>query len=1717
VDFTLTVFPPLSQTVDLTICQGTTFVFNDNLISTSGTYTDTLTSVAGCDSIVTLELTVTPALSDTIQVSICNGTTYNFNGVSLANSGTYTSFVSTAAGCDSLVVLELTVNPVPSVTIQETICEGKTFPFNGSVLSTAGTYADTLTSYLGCDSIVMLELTVSPALTETITDTICEGSTLNFNGILVGVTGTYIFSLSNASGCDSTVTLVLSVLPAITQTVSATICEGTSYFFNGNEITTAGTYTANFTTVTGCDSIVTLSLSVKPALTETVGVVICEGSVYNFNGTEIAVEGTYTDTITSFNGCDSIIELFLSIQAPAYSNITETICSGETYNFNGTILSVPGVYSTTLISSEGCDSTVTLNLTVDPIPSETITAVICQGESYNFNGTMLNASGTYTDGVPNSSGCTGVLTLNLTVLPTLTENIQASVCLGQFYDFNGTILTTPGTYTQTITSTAGCDSVVTLQLSIIPFFFENIDASICQGGSYSFGNNVLSTPGTYLEAFVSIAGCDSIVVLNLSVAPVSPVNVQATICEGDFYNFNGAAIYNAGTYIDTLTTTQGCDSIVYLTLTVLPIPQTVLNVAICESDSFLFDGTYLKVAGTYETVATGANGCDSTTTLQLSLIPQTQGFLDAALCGDEAFFFNGQWLANAGIFFDTLVNSMGCDSFVTLTLSKFPIEVDTVEATLCHGTSMLWNGELLSIPGSYPDTLQSIHGCDSIVFLLLDTLPPVYDYVTFETCTGDTLYWNEQVISSDGVYSDTFPSASGCDSIVQFQATFLPIYQQSIVASICEGGQFTVGNSTYSSQGVFVDTLTSFFGCDSLVTLTLNVLNVPLTFLNGYLCQGQYYDLNGTLYGSPGIYADTLLAVNGCDSIVVLDLSVLPSAFHTTSVVACHGESVVFNNTVYTVPGIYADTLTAFNGCDSIDQLDFSFLPLNSVQVQSSICQGDTYDFNGTMLDSTGIYVDTLQDILGCDSIITLLLTVNPLPVIQITGSNWLCEGQSLILSVTDPTQGPVIWFNGLSADSIVISSTGWFWASVTDTNGCMESDSFLVQAAPPAIADAGMDADLSCTGLPVIIGPVSPLPGSYAWSGPGIDTSNQGVSNPAVISEGVYTLVYTNEYGCTGTDTVLVGAADDYPTAAAGAQLFLTCQDTAVYLQGMSDTPNAAFLWTGPGIDVSNQHLPNPLIGTPGVYVLTVTDSLTGCQSAPDSVSVVANNTEPVIDIIADGYLNCYTSQVTLLAQSGGSSNDLALLWLDNQATIITNQSAISVIEPGLYTLLAYDSLTGCNSSANILLEDLMIYPVAAAGNPAQLNCFDTAVMLDGTESDSNANIVIQWTGPLGSVILNPNSLTPTVDAEGWYFLSVLDTVNGCINMDSVWVGSDFVPPLLDLQDSILLPCSLDYVMLVPTLADPDIGLSYLWTSDSAGMLLSPPYAQVAYAGGQGTYFLSVTNLSNGCSASDSTSVSVPPPVTASIMTVSSCAAQADGAIIFTDISGAAPPFNFTLNGMTMSIQPPFDGLSPGIYHVGLSDASSCTWDTTVYLPLFPPMEVSLGPDIFIQIGETVILDAQVSISLPAVASTEWSPFGEIPCAWCFQPEVQPFVTTTYSVVVTDTNGCQAADELIVYVNQNPQIYTPNAFSPNGDGINDVFVIYTGPEVANVRELRIFDRWGDNVYFRENFPPNDPGFGWDGTFREKPMDPAVFAFFTILELVDGSSFVFKGDITLVR
>ena len=422
-------------------------------------YSDTtrqlsMANTVGCDSLITLQLVVTDNIYATESVTACNS--YLWHGevyTASTNLPTYTT--QNADGCDSVVTLHLTINHCSTTEI--TACDSYTW--HGTTFTTSGVYAD------GTDTLI---LTINHSTTGVDALTACDSITWHGNLYINGGNGIATYTTTNAAGCDSVTTLNLTVRHSSSSIETATACD--SYTWNGTEYTASGMSTYQTVNSVGCDSVATLYLTINNSSTGTDVVAACDSYIWIDGITYTASTSTPTFTTQNAMGCDSVITLQLTILESLTS--TETVTACDSFAWHGTTYTISTSTPTfTTTSTEGCDSTVTLNLTINYSTTATETATAC--DSYTWNGTEYTVSGTPTYQTINSVGCDSVATLYLTINYSV-DTIITDTAVGS-YTWNGTTYTESGSYQWQGTTINGCDSTVTLMLVVNSVGIEMVD------------------------------------------------------------------------------------------------------------------------------------------------------------------------------------------------------------------------------------------------------------------------------------------------------------------------------------------------------------------------------------------------------------------------------------------------------------------------------------------------------------------------------------------------------------------------------------------------------------------------------------------------------------------------------------------------------------------------------------------------------------------------------------------------------------------------------------------------------------------------------------------------------------------------------------------------------------------------------------------------------------------------------------------------------------------------------------------------------------------------------------------------------------------------------------------------------------------------------------------------------------------------------------------
>ncbi len=992
----LTILPVFETELNETICQNSTFVFNGEEVSEEGDYTANLTAANGCDSTVTLHLSFYPQKTENLYAEICAGESYNEYGFDIAEAMESQDYELTSAdmnGCDSLTILHLTVHQPAATTLEATLCLGGIYSENDFEFTATETGYFTMTQSLqtvfGCDSLVTLNITVNPTSQVNLIDETCQNAVYEQYGFEASYDEPGEYTLTNLDqnvyGCDSLTILTLTVHPVFETEVRDTICFNGEYDFHGEMLNETGDYTTTLATVNGCDSVINLHLYVRPEKRREISADICEDADYNeydFAIAQATESQDYEHTVADVNGCDSTTVLHLTVHKPAVTNIPVTLCLGESYNNYGFqfTASETTVLTQNLQTVYGCDSTVNLQVTVNPTHHVMLSGQTCAGEPYNEYGfdTLFAQAGTYTlhHNDQNVFGCDSVTELSLTVRPVYHQNISRMICENGSFVFNGQTLTEAGIYTAELQSIYGCDSIVTLNLSVGAEYRDTLVAHVCYGNDYTqYGFDIenATATGYHEQHTTAVNGCDSTSVLHLIVHELNTTDLHATLCLGEYYRLNGfnvtATKVGDTTYTRIVPTMYGCDSTVVLHLTVNPTSTVALSDEICAGNRYELNGfdTLFTEANTYTLVNHDQNvyGCDSTTTLTLTVWPNLTAEVSEAICFNTSFDFNGTTLTEAGTYLDTLPTIHGCDSIITLHLDIYPENTTTIADTAC--VTYTWNDETYTETGVYTQLFTDIHGCDSTVTLNLvinaaDTLE-----ISDTACV--TYTWNDVTYTTTGDYSQSFLNVNGCDSTVTLHLVINAADTGEISEAACL--TYTWNDETYTESGDYTQSFLNVNGCDSTVTLHLTIHSADNTEFAEVACVS--YAWNDSIYTQSGDYIQHFQNINGCDSTVTLHLTINPADNTEFAEVAC--VSFTWNDSTYTQSGDYVQQFQNVNGCDSTVTLHLTINPADNTEFSEVACV--SYTWNDSIYTQSGDYIQHFQNVNGCDSTVTLHLVVN--------------------------------------------------------------------------------------------------------------------------------------------------------------------------------------------------------------------------------------------------------------------------------------------------------------------------------------------------------------------------------------------------------------------------------------------------------------------------------------------------------------------------------------------------------------------------------------------------------------------------------------------------------------------------------------------------------------------------------------------------------------------
>lgn len=1175
----LNVFENVINEVDSLLCEGELpIVWNGVEFTEAGSQPAVLTAASGADSVVLMTVSLIPTTYGAFDTAVVeNALPIHYHNLLCDTAGTYTDTLVNAAGCDSILTLNLTVWPNVTSVAYDTVCESALpFTWNDSVFTTAGTKMTTILAHTGADSTVTMMLTVNPTTYGTFDTAVVENALpFQLHHLTCDSAGVYTDTLVNAAGCDSILTLNLTVYPNVTSEIDTAVCEGDfPITWNDSLFTLPCTMMTTILAHTGADSTIIMTMSLIPTTYGMATLAVVENMLpYTYNDSTYAGAGTYVQNLTNVFGCDSILTVVIEVYENVSSLADSTVCESELpILWNGVEFTQAGTQSSVLAASTGADSAVVMTLTVIPTTYGTFdTAIVENALPLQFHNLVCNAAGVYTDTLVNAAGCDSVLTLNLTVWPNVTSTLDSTVCEGELpITWNDSVFTTAGTKTTTILAHTGADSTITMTLAVIPTTYGTLDTAAVQNAlPVHINDSVYSLGGTYTQFLSNSADCDSILTVNLTVWPNVTSEIDSTVCEDDFpFTWNDSVFAEAGTKTTTILAHTGADSTITMTVTMAMTTYGTLDTAIVENAlPFHIHNLICDSAGVYADTIANAAGCDSILSVLVTVYENVTGEDDSTLCADALpLTWNGVTFTQAGTQTATLLAHTGADSVVTMTLHVNPLSYTTIDTAIIQNNLPFHyvNGLIDTTFGAGTTMISTsqfvfpnVNGCDSVVTLNLMVYQNVANTVDTSVCAADMPYtWHGHNFTAAGSFPMTLLTSHGADSVVTYTLSVdnLSVSIGSVTHVTCFGastgaatanvtggqGPFTYqwtnsSNTTVATTtalsnrpaGTYTFTVTDHLGCTATATTTLNTLNGALTpgtiAASQEVCDGEvvapftgsaasggdngHYQwqisTNGTDWtNAPGTsntqgytYPNTASSAftlrrawvsQSCGTVNSneVTVSVWPNSSDTIVASVCQGETYSQYNFDVTAEqteeaGEYSfEQHHATGHCDSAVVLLLTVYPVEEELVEAEICEGEGYNSDGfnvspqeTIGEDEIELTQYLQSVHGCDSVVTLHLTVidTALRIEMLTDD--FCENNEAALTVVTG-MSDYVWSTGETATTIAVTSPGLY--SVTATQGgCSATAQIRVEGChlelvlPNAITPSSGDGLNDCFFIP--------------------------------------------------------------------------------------------------------------------------------------------------------------------------------------------------------------------------------------------------------------------------------------------------------------------------------------------------------------------------------------------------------------------------------------------------------------------------------------------------------------------------------------------------------------------------------------------------------------------------------------------------------------------------
>ncbi len=534
-------------------------------------------------------------------------------------------------------------------------------------------------------------------------------------------------------------------------------------------------------------------------------------------------------------------------------------------------------------------------------------------------------------------------------------------------------------------------------------------------------------------------------------------------------------------------------------------------------------------------------------TLYINTSGVTETNIDSTICSGDTITLNNMefYLGNES-FIDTLPGFV-CDSIVNIQVNFYELDTTIIDTTICNGTSVMISGNTYDA-NQMIDTidLSNVDGCDSLIFVNVSFYPTADSLIQLDLCSGDMIMVNGVIYDEsnpDG--EESLTSVAGCDSIITIDLEFGDMANILVDDRLCPDESIMINGTTYDITNQMGNETISNGSCDTMYTIALSFYAEADTAVVGPYCPDYFEIINGIEYNATNPTGTEVLenqSFTGCDSIININLQFYQEAINDIDEIFCEGESIMIGTEIFDINNatgtVVLDNMSS-NGCDSTVNVNLIFNDVFMVNDAAEICDGDSLFLANAWQTTAGIYMDTLQSINACDSIISTDLSIIDcnVPISVSAVDNPCSGGNSGSISINlgnNITEFIVTWLgiNSGTAGTETITTMGGYTITdlindsygiiVTDLNGQVLYDNVvnIMDANDPLIVSIDIISDVVCDGdlaeLELqISGGVADY--SIAWNDPSLGSG----TSASDVSTGNYIVTVTDFFSCTSTASV--------------------------------------------------------------------------------------------------------------------------------------------------------------------------------------------------------------------------------------------------------------------------------------------------------------------------------------------------------------------------------------------------------------------------------------------------------------------------------------------------------------------------------------------------------------------------------------------------------------------